>query len=141
MSSPLVERLAQELGYPLLDTNGLDDFLDSQECSVPFFTEDPKRRHPESNDIAVVLPELVKAFDGRFTPAVIDRGAEKKFQALYGFKVWPALVFLRATSTWAPSPESRTGATICRWSMNCSAPSPPARSQSPGLGACARGTP
>jgi len=97
MSSPLLDRLTQELGYPLLDIDGLDAFLGNNEYSVLFFTEDPKR-YPETNDVAVVLPELVKAFDGRFTPAVIERGAEKTLQTRYGFKVWPALVFLRGNA-------------------------------------------
>jgi hydrogenase-1 operon protein HyaE len=64
---------------------------------VLFFTEEPSR-FPESNDVAVVLPELVKAFQGQFTPAIVARSDEKKLQSLYGFQSWPALVFLRGQS-------------------------------------------
>jgi len=91
--APLIDRLVTELAYPLVDTDNLDEIASSTECLVLFFTEDPKR-FPETNDVAVVLPELVKAFP-RLTPAVVARGDEKILQNRYGFTSWPALVFLR----------------------------------------------
>lgn len=93
MSSPLINRLVEELGYPCLDQNSFDAFIRSTPLSVLFFTEDPKR-FPESNDVAVILPELVKQFP-QLTPAVVDRSAEKALQGRYNFAVWPALVFLK----------------------------------------------
>lgn len=93
MSSPLIERLSTESNYPLLDLENINDFTDSQEHSVLFFTEDAKR-FPESNDVAVVLPELLKAFP-KLSPAIVKQDDEKKIQKLYGFRSWPALVFLR----------------------------------------------
>ena len=97
MSSHLIERLVQELNYPIVDASTLNKFLQQNTCSVLFFTEDPSR-FPETNDVAVVLPELVKAFQGQITPALIARSDEKKLQSLYGFQSWPALVFLRGQS-------------------------------------------
>lgn len=94
MSSPLIERLQSEFNYPTVDASSLNDFLKTHACTVLFFTEEPSR-FPESNDVAVVLPELVKAFRGQFTPAIVARSDEKKLQSLYGFQSWPALVFLR----------------------------------------------
>lgn len=94
MSSPLIERLQHEFHYPLVDASNLTAFLKGNACTALFFTEDPKRFH-ESNDVAVVLPELVKAFPNQFTPAIVARSDEKKLQSLYGFQAWPALVFLR----------------------------------------------
>lgn len=94
MSSPLIERLQREFSYPTVDASSLNDFLKQNTCTVLFFTEEPSR-FPESNDVAVVLPELVKAFQGKFTPAIVERSDEKKLQSLYGFQSWPALVFLR----------------------------------------------
>lgn len=94
MSSPLIERLQREFSYPTVDASSLNDFLKQNACTVLFFTEEPSR-FPESNDVAVVLPELVKAFHGKFTPAIVARSDEKKLQSLYGFQSWPALVFLR----------------------------------------------
>ncbi len=93
MPSPLINRLVDELDYPLLDQSNFDDFVKSAPFSVLFFTEEPKR-FPESNDVAVILPELVKTFP-QLTPAVVSTDAEKALQGRYNFTVWPALVFLK----------------------------------------------
>lgn len=93
MSSPLINRLIDELGYPLLDAGNFAEFIASAPYSVLFFTEEPKR-FPESNDVAVILPELVKSFP-QLTPAVISQDYEKTLQGRYNFSVWPALVFLK----------------------------------------------
>ena len=93
MSAPLIDRLSEELNYPLLDLSNIDAFLEQHEFSVLFFTEDIKR-FPESNDVAVVLPEILKVFT-MLSPAVIARDNEKKLQQRYGFRSWPALVFMR----------------------------------------------
>ena len=92
MFSPLIQRLLDQHGYPTVGTNTLEAFLDTHDTVALFFTEDPVR-FPEANDVAVVLPELVKTFG--FTPAVVERDSEKALQSQYGFVVWPALVFLR----------------------------------------------
>lgn len=91
--SPLIDRLSQELNYPILDLDTIDEFLEKHEHSVLFFTEDVKR-FQESNDVAVVLPELVSVFPN-IVPAIVARKDEKKLQSLYGFRSWPALVFMR----------------------------------------------
>lgn len=91
--SPLIDRLSEELKYPVLDLTNIDEFLEQYEHSVLFFTEDAKR-FAESNDVAVVLPELMSIFPS-IVPAVIARKDEKKLQSLYGFRSWPALVFMR----------------------------------------------
>jgi len=92
-NSPLIDRLNEELNYPLLDLSNIDDFLSENTHSVLFFTEDAKR-FAETNDVAVVLPELVSVFPD-LIPAVIARDDEKKLQSRYGFLSWPALVFIR----------------------------------------------
>lgn len=94
MSSALIERLQREFQYPTVDASNLNEFLQAHACTVLFFTEEPSR-FPETNDVAVVLPELVKAFPAQLTPAIVARSDEKKLQSLYGFQSWPALVFLR----------------------------------------------
>ena len=45
--------------------------------------------------MAMILPELVKAFGGLFKAALVAQSAERTLQARYGFRTWPALVFLR----------------------------------------------
>ena len=92
-ATPLVDRLSEELHYPLLNLSNIDKFLAQNEHSVLFFTEDANR-FAETNDVAVVLPELLQVFPD-LVPAVIARDDEKKLQSRYGFMSWPALVFMR----------------------------------------------
>lgn len=94
MDSPLLESLIEQQGYPLLDEESLRGFLAVSPNSVLFFTGDPAK-HPETLDVAVILPELMKVFGDRCRPAVVARVAEHDLQKRYGFTAWPALVFLR----------------------------------------------
>ncbi len=94
MSHPLIERLIREHGLPEV---GLDEhaaFIAEPGLSVLFFAGDP-RRYRETTDVAVVLPELLKVFDGRLRAALVTREAEIELQKHYGFRQWPTLVFLR----------------------------------------------
>jgi hydrogenase-1 operon protein HyaE len=91
---PLVERLIGEHGVPEVEVADVDAFLAAPGDAVLFFTEDP-RQYPESADVAVILPELTRVFDGRFRAAVVARAAERSLQKRFGFARWPALVFLR----------------------------------------------
>ena len=68
--------------------------MDGHDEVVLFFAENP-RHFPESDDVAMILPELVKAFEGRLSVALIAPSAEHRLQARYGFSGWPSLVFLR----------------------------------------------
>ncbi len=94
MSSPLIQRLFDEYGYPEIQVANLQDFIKGPGVFVLFFTGDPNQNR-ETNDVAVVLPELVSAFDGKLRPGVVSRSAEKELQARYGFRRWPALVFVQ----------------------------------------------
>jgi hydrogenase-1 operon protein HyaE len=93
MSSPLIERLFTELGYPEITADNHDEFVGGPDVSVLFFTGDPKKFR-ETNDVAVILPELAEAFQGRIRASVVSRSAEVELQMRYGFKTWPALVFV-----------------------------------------------
>jgi len=90
---PLIQRLTDEFGYPMLTTDTVDAFVAEHEYSVLFFSEDPTKVK-ESPDVAVVLPELVSVFP-QLNAAVIDRDSEKQLQGRYHFVTWPALVFLK----------------------------------------------
>lgn len=94
MPSPLIDALIDRQGYPVVDERTLPGFLETNSHSVLFFTEDPER-YPESNDVAVILPELMKVFGHECGAAVIHRDAEKNLQKRFGFGVWPALVLMR----------------------------------------------
>jgi hydrogenase-1 operon protein HyaE len=94
MTSPLIAQLQTRHGYPFLDADSYDHFVYGNETVVLFFCTDPLH-FPESNDVAVILPELIKAFGGRLQAAVIARSIERELQARFRFTGWPSLVFLR----------------------------------------------
>jgi hydrogenase-1 operon protein HyaE len=92
MPSTLIERLVQN-GYPRLDAAGLDAFLSGEGTLVLFLTGDPAK-NLETDDMAVILPELMKAFPGRVVPAIVDRSIEQALRER--FDVWPlpSLIFV-----------------------------------------------
>ncbi len=97
---PLVQRLLQERGWPLVDGEGLDALVrrtaaEDPEGTVVLFCAGDHERYPQVLDVAVVLPELVTHFAGRLHPAVAARTAEEVFARCFGFHQWPSLVFLR----------------------------------------------
>jgi len=94
MVHPLIQRLFDEYGYPAIGEDNHDAFIGQEGAVVLFFAGDPTR-YRETTDVAVVLPELIKAFSGHLTPAVVTPPAEVALQRQYGFSAWPALVFLR----------------------------------------------
>ncbi|MBL4711850.1 MAG: hydrogenase-1 expression HyaE [Gammaproteobacteria bacterium] len=94
MPSPLIEAMIEQYNYPVLNEDTIDEYIQSQEECVLFFTENPTR-FPESDDVAMILPELVVEYGNRFTAAVISQDSQRKLQARYDFKEWPTLVFLR----------------------------------------------
>jgi hydrogenase-1 operon protein HyaE len=61
---------------------------------VIFLPNNPQH-YPETLDVAIVLPELVKVFQGQFKPAVADWDYAKVLAAEYAITEWPALLFLR----------------------------------------------
>lgn len=91
---PLIARLVDEFGYPLLNAGNLEAFCDAPGDAVLFCGGDPAQ-HPECLDVAVVLPEILRAFSGRFRTAVVASDLEPAVQARFGFNRWPTLVFLR----------------------------------------------
>jgi hydrogenase-1 operon protein HyaE len=91
----LVERLTAELGYPLVtEQAALDAFATRHSNSVIFLPAEPQA-YPETFDVAIVLPELVKAFQAQLQPAVADKAFARDLAAKYAITEWPALLFLR----------------------------------------------
>jgi hydrogenase-1 operon protein HyaE len=52
-------------------------------------------RYPEIDDLAVVLPEIMGEFPGRFHVGVIDPDADRPVAARYKVTIRPTLVFVR----------------------------------------------
>lgn len=94
MTHPLIKRLIDEYDYPAIGLEEHEAFVASPDTGVLFFAGEPKK-FGETVDVAVVLPELIAAFEGRLRPAVIAKEAEKTLQLKYGFREWPSLVFVR----------------------------------------------
>lgn len=92
MSHPLFQRLL-DAGLPELNEAQFEAYVQAQDFCVLFFREEPQR-FPESLDVAVVLPELLKAFP-MLKAALVERSLEPSLQAQYGFTLWPTLVFLK----------------------------------------------
>ena len=91
---PLIARLVDDFCYPLLDADNLEAFCDAPGDAILFCSGDPAQ-HPESLDVAVVLPEILRAFSGRFRAGMLASETEPAAQARFGFSRWPTLVFLR----------------------------------------------
>lgn len=94
MFSTPVRKMIERHGYPVLDADGLDDFLAGSGDTLLFFTGEAGR-FPETDDVAMILPELLRAFEGRLTAAVVAWPDQPGLQMRYGFREWPTLVFLR----------------------------------------------
>jgi len=94
MYSPLLEGIIERENYPIVAEDNVEEFL-TQNGDVILFVAGEAKRLVEVNDVAVILPELVKAFKGKLTPAVLARKSETAIQLRYRFNAFPALVFLR----------------------------------------------
>lgn len=94
MTHPLIQRLIEEYGYPEITAENHDEFVARQGNTVLFFAGDP-RTVRDATDVAVVLPELVAAFEGKLIPGVVSAADERALQRKYAFTAWPALVFFR----------------------------------------------
>jgi len=91
---PLLEQLCSRHGFSRLDLGTLDAFADAPGHALLVFTEDPVR-FKETLDLAVIAPELAKAFAGRFRCGMLLPPDSRKAAARYGFARWPALVMLK----------------------------------------------
>jgi hydrogenase-1 operon protein HyaE len=91
---PLLEQLVTRHGFTAVDADSIDDFLHASGHVMLVFTEDPVR-YKETLDLAVIAPEVARAFAGRFRVGVLYPDAARKLAPRFGFARWPALVMLR----------------------------------------------
>jgi len=94
MTTPLIAALTARHGFTLVDTASIDAFLDGSEHSVIFFPGDADRL-VESNDVAVILPEILKVYGTRLRPALVAKPSERLLQRRFRFNAFPSLVFMR----------------------------------------------
>ena len=94
MPSPLVHSMIENNNYTVLDAENIEPFLQSHEDVILFLVGDPNS-FPEGNDVAVILPEIMKEFSDRLTVAVVGHTIEREVQLRYRVKGWPSLVVVR----------------------------------------------
>lgn len=97
MNHPLIERLLTEFNYTEVSLDNHDAFVAEPGMNVLFFPGDATTVK-DATDVAVVLPELVGAFDGQLRPGVVTDvfGDGLVLKRQYGFTEYPSLVFLRS---------------------------------------------
>ena len=85
--SALIAALTSRHGLPVVDAETLDAFLTpaagEPQHALLFFTGDPDQRN-DSGDVAVVLPELLAAFPGRYRAAPIGVILDKLLKPIAG---------------------------------------------------------
>lgn len=94
MFSPLIDSIIERENLAVVTADTLQDFATGNGDTVLFVTGDWSR-HVEVNDVAVILPEIIKASNGGLKAAVLDRKSERKIQTTYRFSKFPSLIFLR----------------------------------------------
>jgi hydrogenase-1 operon protein HyaE len=94
LAHPLIARLIAKHGYAEVDGDTHQSFAARAGHALLVFVEDPVRVR-ESLDLAVIVPEIARAFAGRFTVGVLLPEAARAVHPRYGFRRWPALVMLK----------------------------------------------
>ncbi|MEA1051564.1 hypothetical protein U5801_17385 [Lamprobacter modestohalophilus] len=94
MTAPLIDALTEHHRLPRLGDDDLDAFLAGDADHLLFVAGDPAK-YPEALDVAVILPELIRAFAGRFDAALIAPEAEQRVMERFGVSRFPALILLR----------------------------------------------
>ena len=95
MGHPLIDRLTTELGWPRLSTEGeVMDFISRPGVHALFVPGDAAR-NLETPDVAVIVPELVAAFQGRFDCAVVADSIEEAVRSETRVFKTPSLIFYR----------------------------------------------
>lgn len=95
MTHPLIDRLGTEFGWPTLEnTHDIAEFTNRPGTHVMFVPGDPKR-NLESADVAVILPELKLAFQGKFDCAVVSEAVETELREATRVLKTPSLIFFR----------------------------------------------
>jgi hydrogenase-1 operon protein HyaE len=107
MTHPLIDRLSAEFGWPCLESHDdLTAFVAREGVHVLFIPGDPAR-NLESADVAVILPELRMAFQGRFDCAVVGDAIEAEVREATRVLKTPSLIFYRAGEVIGALPKVR----------------------------------
>jgi hydrogenase-1 operon protein HyaE len=107
MTHPLIARLTDEFRWPALATmEEVAAFTGRDGVHCLFVPGDPAR-NLETTDAAVIVPEIVRAFGGRFDCAVVDDAIETPVREAAGVYKTPLLIFYRAGAQIGAIPKVR----------------------------------
>ncbi|QID16857.1 hydrogenase [Nitrogeniibacter mangrovi] len=90
----LLERLAHAHGIETLDPTTVEPFGDAPGDSLTLLVDDVART-PEVWDVAVVLPEALKAVHRPLRAGIADAEASRALSERYGVRRFPAMLFRR----------------------------------------------
>lgn len=93
-ATPPVRRLVRDFGAHWVSVDTVQAWAAQGGDCVLLLAGDAVR-FPEGQDVAAVLPELMKAFPNRFHIGVVPREQEEAMAGRYGSQRWPTLLFLR----------------------------------------------
>jgi hydrogenase-1 operon protein HyaE len=93
MEYPLVAQLFSKHGYAEVTPASFRQWSQKPGRALLLFIEDPGR-FKETLDLVVIVPELARAFPGRFQVGVLLPDAAREVAVRYGFRRWPAFVIL-----------------------------------------------
>ena len=95
MPHPLISRLSSDCGWPHLShLAAVTTFTEAPGAHCLFVPGNPQK-NLESTDAAVILPEIHKAFQGRFDCAVVDECIDYAVREAAGVFKTPLLIFYR----------------------------------------------
>ncbi len=95
MTHPLIARLTDEIGWPALNQHdAVSDFVNRPGAHCLFVPGDPTK-NLETTDAAVILPEIVQSFQGKFDCAVCGDDIEYEVREKAGVFKTPLLIFFR----------------------------------------------
>jgi hydrogenase-1 operon protein HyaE len=92
--SQLLERLQKQSQIDLLGEAAFEAFISEAGDGMVLFTQEPEQQ-PETWDVAVILPEVLKLTGNRLRAAIISPELARKEKNRYGVTRWPSLVFVR----------------------------------------------
>ena len=89
----LIESLAGHPASEVVRKANLEDFLARHPRAVLFYTGDVASR-PEGLDVAIVVRELLRKYEGRLALGLVDRRDETALMTKMGVVVLPAIAFV-----------------------------------------------
>ena len=94
-SHPVFKRLFGEAGFQWLTSQELENFIAQDGLKMLVFADDPNERKT-TLDIAVIAPELKKAFNGALTAtAWADFKESRSMAARWGLRSMPVVAIFR----------------------------------------------